>query len=148
MNIASKHQSNQIYKNVLIRLSFFSLFAILRTMTIKTDRLSESIRILATEEILAHSRDYENSHGIISVLEVIISSDKSYADIMLHGQWDDKELTHFVAPIAGNIHTRISRELWLRRTPRIRFRIAKNINQKADILSVINQLDQQYGLSK
>ncbi len=117
-------------------------------MTIKTDRLSESIRILSTEEILSHSRDYENNHGIISVLEVIISSDKSYADIMVHGQGDDKELTQFLAPIAGKIHTRISRELWLRRTPRIRFRIAKNINEKADILSIINQLDRQYGLSK
>lgn len=55
-------------------------------MTIKTDRLSESIRIIATEEILTHSRDYDNTYGIISVLEVIISSDKSYADIMIHGQ--------------------------------------------------------------
>ena len=80
-------------------------------MTIKTDRLSESIRILSTEEILSHSRDYENNHGIISVLEVIISSDKSYADIMVHGQGDDKELTQFLAPIAGKIHTRRSREL-------------------------------------
>ncbi len=117
-------------------------------MTIKTDRLSESIRIIATEEILSHSRDYEHNHGIISVIEVILSSDKSYADVMLHGQWDDKELTHFVAPIASNIHTRVSRELGLRRTPKIRFRVAKNINGKADILSIINQLDRQYGLSQ
>ncbi len=117
-------------------------------MTIKTDRLSESIRIIATEEILSHSRDYEHNHGIISVIEVILSSDKSYADVMIHGQWDDKELTHFVAPIAGNIHGRVSRELGLRRTPKIRFRVAKNINGKADILSIINQLDRQYGLSQ
>jgi hypothetical protein len=55
-------------------------------MTIKTDRLSESIRIIATEEILSHSRDYEHNHGIISVIEVILSSDKSYADVMIHGQ--------------------------------------------------------------
>ena len=80
-------------------------------MTIRTDRLSECIRTFAIEEILAFSRDYEHSHGIISVLEVIISSDKSYADIMAHGQGDDKELTQFLSPIAGNIHTRISREL-------------------------------------
>lgn len=117
-------------------------------MTIRTDRLAESIRTLAIEEILSFSRDYEHNHGIVSVLEVIISSDKSYADIMVHGQWDDKELTQFLAPIARIIHTRISRELWLRRTPRIRFRVAKNINEKADILSIINQLDLQYGLSK
>ena len=117
-------------------------------MTIRTDRLSESIRILATEEILRFSRDYENNHGIISVLEVVISSDKSYADIMVHGQADDKELTQFLAPIAPIIHTRISRELSIRKTPRIRFRVAKNTNAKADILSIIHQLDIQYGLSK
>jgi len=117
-------------------------------MTIRTDRLTESIRTIAIDEILTFSRDYEHDFWIISVLSVIISSDKSYADIMVHGQWDDKELTQFLAPISGIIHTRISRELWLRRTPRIRFRVAKNINNTADILSVINQLDQQYGLSK
>ncbi len=117
-------------------------------MTIRTDRLSESIRNLAITEILVFSRDHENDFGIISVLEVIISNDKSYADVMIHCQWDDKELTHFLTPIAGIIHSRISRELWLRKTPRIRFRIAKNNNEKTDILSIINQLDKQYGLSK
>jgi len=117
-------------------------------MTIRTDRLTESIRTIAIDEILSFSRDFEHHHWIISVLDVVISSDKSYADIMVHGQWDDKELTQFLAPIAGIIHTRISRDLGLRRTPRIRFRVAKNINQAADILSVINQLDLQYGLSK
>lgn len=53
-------------------------------MTIRTDRLSESIRNLAITEILAFSRDHENAFGIISVLEVVISSDKSYADVMIH----------------------------------------------------------------
>jgi ribosome-binding factor A len=117
-------------------------------MTIRSDRLSECIRTIAIWEILSYSRDYEHTHGIISVLEIVVSSDKSYADIMVHGQWDDKELTSFLAPIAGVIHTRISRELGLRRTPRIRFRVAKNIDKKGDILSLIQELDKQYGLSK
>lgn len=55
-------------------------------MTIKSDRLSECIRTLAIQEILTFSRDYEHTHGIISVLEIVVSSDKSYADIMVHGQ--------------------------------------------------------------
>lgn len=80
-------------------------------MTIRSDRLSECIRTLAIEEILSFSREHDNDHGIISVLEILISSDKSYADIMVHGQGDDKALTAFLAPIAGTIHTRISREL-------------------------------------
>jgi ribosome-binding factor A len=117
-------------------------------MTIRTDRLSESIRNIAITEILEFSRDHENSYGIISVLEVIISNDKGYADLMVHSQWDDKELIRFLSPIAWIIHSKISRELWLRRTPHIRFRIAKNTNEKTDILSIINQLDKQYGLSK
>ena len=117
-------------------------------MTIRSDRLSECIRTLAIEEILLFSREHDNDHGIISVLEIIISSDKSYVDIMVHGQGDDKALTAFLAPIAGIIHTRISRELWLRRTPRIRFRVARNIDKKGDILSLIQELDKQYGLSK
>ncbi len=130
-------------------LAFFSAnFSYTTDMTIRADRLSESIRVLATEEILTFSRDYEHNHGIISVLEIVISADKSYADLMVHGQWDDKKLTQFLAPIAGMIHTRISRDLWMRRTPRIRFRVAKNINEKPDILSIINQLDLKYGLSK
>ncbi len=116
-------------------------------MTIKSDRLSECIRTIAIEEILAYSRDYEHDHGIISVLEIVISSDKSYADIMIHGQGDDKELTTFLAPMAGSLHTRISRELGLRRTPRIRFRVAKHIDKKWDVLSIIQELDKQYGLS-
>lgn len=117
-------------------------------MTIRSDRLSECIRTIAIWEILTYSRDYEHTHGIISVPEIVVSSDKSYADIMVHGQWDDKELTAFLSPIAGIIHTHISRELWLRRTPRIRFRVAKNIDKKGDILSLIQELDKQYGLSK
>ena len=55
-------------------------------MTIRTDRLSESIRNIAITEILEFSRDHENSYGIISVLEVIIFNDKGYADLMVHSQ--------------------------------------------------------------
>jgi len=117
-------------------------------MTIKTDRLSESIRIISSEEVQVFMREYDHDFGIVTVFDVTVSSDKSYADVMVHGQGDDKELTACLAPIAGLIHTRISRELGLRRTPRIRFRVAKNIDKKGDVLSLIQELDKQYGLSQ
>lgn len=42
---------------------------------------------------------------------------------------------------------KISHDLALRKTPRIRFRVAKNQEDKKDILATIAELDAQYGLS-
>lgn len=117
-------------------------------MTIKTDRLKDSIRAVAMEFVLNFSREYNHNHGIISVVDVIISPDKSYADICVFGQWDNKELPKFLSPIASDIHKKISRDFSLRKTPRIRFRIAKNQESKKDILTLIKELDEQYGLSE
>lgn len=117
-------------------------------MTIQTNRLKESIQIIATEIILGFSREYEHDHGIIAVLDVILSPDKSYADIMVYGQGDNKNLVKFLAGTASDIHKKISRDLGLRKTPRIRFRIAKNQESKKDILDTIRELDEQYGLSE
>ena len=80
-------------------------------MTIKTDRLKESIQIIATEIILNFSREYEHSHGIIAVVDVVISPDKSYADIMVFGQGNNKELIKFLSPLASEIHRKISKDL-------------------------------------
>lgn len=117
-------------------------------MTIKTERLKESIKTLGTEAILQYTREFDNPHGIIAVTDVVISPDKSYADFYVHGQWDDKELTKFLSHISRDIHIKISEELALRKTPRIRFRIAKNAIVGKDILTTIKELDEQYGLSK
>ncbi len=117
-------------------------------MTIQTNRLKESIQIIATEIILNHSREYEHDHGIIAVVDVIISPDKSYADIMVYGQGDNKQLVKFLASTATDIHKKVSRDLSLRKTPRIRFRVAKNQEAKKDILETIRELDEQYGLSE
>ena len=67
---------------------------------------------------------------------------------MVFGQGDKKELLHFLAPIAKTIHAKISKDLWLRKTPRIRFRVAKNQEPKKNILDTIRELDEQYGLSQ
>lgn len=117
-------------------------------MTIHTDRLREAMRAIANEIILDHSRNFEHDHGIIALVDVVLSTDKSYADFMVFGQGDNKELLHFLAPIAKTIHAKISKDLWLRKTPRIRFRVAKNQEPKKNILDIIRELDEQYGLSQ
>lgn len=55
-------------------------------MTIKTERLKESIHIISTEEIIQFTREFEHDHGIITVLDVQLSPDKNYADLIVHGQ--------------------------------------------------------------
>ncbi len=118
-------------------------------MSIRTERLKEAVHIIASEEILQFSREYDHDHGIIAVLDVRISPDKSYADIFVHAQnGNDQELTRFLAPIGNNIHARISREIGLRKTPKIRFRKEQKQAAKKDILQTIRELDKQYGLSE
>lgn len=117
-------------------------------MTIKTDRLKESIQLIANEKILELSREYEHDFGIIALTDVVISPDKSYADLLVFGQGDNNLLVKFLAPIASKIHMKISEDLALRKTPRIRFRVAKNQDPKKNILDTIRELDEQYGLSE
>lgn len=95
-------------------------------MTIKTDRLKDSIAEIATNIIVPFSREFPHNFGIISLVDVVISPDKSYADLMVFSTENSKNLPKFLAPLAGKIHMKISSDLGLRKTPRIRFRIAKN----------------------
>lgn len=117
-------------------------------MTIKTDRLKEAIFTIANEAIIAHSREFEHNHGIVTLVDVVFSPDKAYADLMVFSAENSGELAKFLSPIAGKIHMKISRDLALRKTPRIRFRLAKNQAAKKDILATIAELDAQYGLSQ
>lgn len=117
-------------------------------MTIRTDRLKDAIQTIANEHIVQFAREFDHDFGIIALIDVVLSPDKSYADLMVYGQGDNKELTRFLAPLAGKIHMQISRDLELRKTPRIRFRVAKNQENKKDILATIAELDAKYGLSQ
>lgn len=117
-------------------------------MTIQQDRLKNAILTIATEKIVQFSREFDHDHGIIAVPDVVISSDKSYADILVFGQGNNRDLPKFLSPLASDIHRKISRDLALRKTPRIRFKIAKNQEAKKNILDTIRELDEQYGLSE
>lgn len=126
----------------------FFVFVYTLGMTIQSERLKESIFIIASEEILRFTQEYDHPYGIVALTDVCISPDRSYADLHVDGQESWKDLPKFLTPLATPIHLRISRELGLRKTPRIRFRKAKPQEQKKDILTTIRELDEQYGLSQ
>jgi ribosome-binding factor A len=72
----------------------------------------------------------------------------SYADIFVQSQEDSQTLPKFLAPLAQKIHAKMGKEIGLRKTPKVRFRVKKEKRNSADILSLIHELDQKYGLSQ
>ncbi len=117
-------------------------------MTIHKERLIDAIKQIASEEIIRHLEFSSHDFGVVSITDVIISKDGSYSDIFLSSTEDIEKLPKFLTTLSGPIHMRISRELALRKTPKIRFRKIKDLHRPTDILSLINILDKQYGLSE
>jgi ribosome-binding factor A len=71
----------------------------------------------------------------------------SYADIFVQSQESVETLPKFLAPLAQKMHGKMGKEIGLRKTPKVRFRVKKEKRNSADILSIINELDKKYGLS-
>ena len=117
-------------------------------MNLRQKRLADSIRTYASEEVLNFEQVRPHEFGIISVVWADVSEDYAYADIQVRSQANEKELPHFLAPIAHVIQRRIAKDFSLRKIPTFRFRKAENINPETDILSLIHSLDTQYGLSR
>jgi ribosome-binding factor A len=106
------------------------------------------IQTLSSEQILEFQKEFDHQFGIISVTQVDISSDEWYADIIVSSSEDNPWLPKFLAPIAARIEKSIGKEFGIRKSPRIRFRIKKKSGTPEDILSLIDKLDKQYGLSE
>jgi ribosome-binding factor A len=119
-------------------------------MKLRHERLADIIRTIASEHIIQHLREYENTVGIVSIVEVEITPDEGYADIYVSSSEpsEEKGLPKLFAPLANSIAHRIGRDVGIRRAPIIRFRTAKKQKSTGDILSIINSLDKQYGLSE
>ena len=117
-------------------------------MNLRQKRLADAIRSYSSQVILLYEQMRPHNFGIISVTSVDISIDYSYADIFITAQENEKELPHFIAPIAHDIERHIGKEFSLRKTPHIRFKLPKEAKKETNILELINTLDHQYGLSQ
>ena len=116
-------------------------------MTIHQDRVAEAIRTIASEEIIRFLEFSPHDFWVVSVTDIIVSRDGEYADLVVSCTENLEYLPKFLKELALPIHLRVSRDLGMRRTPKIRFRKMKNQKKPEDILSIINELDRQYGLS-
>ncbi len=117
-------------------------------MNLRQSRLADAIRTYASEDILLYSQAREHTHGIISVVSVEVSPDYSYADIFVSCQKDDKTLPKFLSPTESSIRKRLAKDFSMRIIPNLRYRVGKRGKNGNDILSLIQSLDAQYGLSR
>jgi len=118
-------------------------------MKLRHERLTEHIRNTASEVITELSRENIADYWIISVTDVVISADESYADLFVTSHTgSEKELPKILARFAPSIEKALAKRLSIRKIPRIRFKAKKNAKNSNDILSIIHSLDKQYGLSE
>lgn len=117
-------------------------------MNLRQSRLADAIRSYASEDILTYSQIHEHHFGIISVNSVEVSPDYSYADIFVSCQENEKMLPKFLSSTEAITKKRIAKDFSLRKIPRLRYRVGKRKNSTNDILSLIQSLDTQYGLSR
>jgi ribosome-binding factor A len=117
-------------------------------MNIRQKRLADAVRTVASEIILEFEQAQTHPHGIITLINVEITTDYSYGDIYVSAQYEDKNLPHFIAPTAHDIERTIGKKFALRKVPHIRFKLLKEAKKETHILELINTLDHQYGLSQ
>lgn len=117
-------------------------------MNLRQSRLADAIKTYASEDILTYSQIHEHTFGIISVISVEVSSDYSYADIYVSCQENEKMLPKFLSPTEGATRKRLAKDFSMRIIPNLRYRIGKKGKSSTDILSLIQSLDTQYGLSR
>lgn len=117
-------------------------------MSTKWEKIGHILRETMTPFILEYASSREDEFWIISVVDVVVSKDYSYADFYVTCQTNTKELPKFLAKYAGEIKSMIGKDLWARKSPNIRFKIATGTNHAWDLLSLINELSHEYGFDK
>lgn len=117
-------------------------------MSSKNDKAWYILRETLSPFILEFASNREDEFWIVSVVDVRVSKDYSYADFYITSQTNSKDLPKYLAQFAWEIKSMIGRDLWARKSPNIRFKVATNVNSTWDLLSIINELSNKYGFDK
>lgn len=117
-------------------------------MSTKSDRFAETILTIASPVILEHIRDHAPEFGIVSITDVEITPDRSYADIYVCASANEAGLPKKLAPLADSLRHAIGKQVHTYKIPHIRFKRIKNQAVVNNVHDIINQLSKQYGLQE
>ncbi|EKE28042.1 MAG: hypothetical protein ACD_3C00106G0001 [uncultured bacterium (gcode 4)] len=116
-------------------------------MSDKADKTWFILRDTLAPYILEYANEKADEFGIVSVIDVKVSKDYWYADFYVSSTMNTENLPKYLAKYAWELRSMIWRELWARKSPTIRFKVAKNVNETWDLLSLINEISSKYGLN-
>lgn len=97
--------------------------------------------------ILEYASEKSDIFWLVSVVEVKVSKDYSYADFYVSSVYNQDKLTKYLSQFAWEMKSMIWRDLWARKSPTVRFKISKVADPSKDVLSIIKELSDQYGLN-
>lgn len=117
-------------------------------MTLRNDRLTDVIFSLASEEMFSYLREVEHPYGLVSVVKVTLSKDRSEAIIALKAEHEQKEFIKFLEPIKNTIRRRLGKDFSLFKAPKIRFARATDEKEEVNLVSLIEELSAKYELNK
>lgn len=117
-------------------------------MSTKSDRFAETILTMSSPIILEHIREHGEEFGIVSIVKVEISKDRSYADIYITASANEALLPKKLAPLADQLRHDIGKQVQTYKIPHIRFKRIKNEAVTRNVQDIINELSKQYGLSE
>lgn len=115
-------------------------------MSTKTDRFAETILTISSQTILEHIREHGEEFGIVSIVRVEISKDRSYADIYVSATANEPLLPKKLAPLADRLRHDIGKQVQTYKIPHIRFKRIKNEVTTRNVQDIINEISKQYGL--
>ena len=97
--------------------------------------------------ILDHVRENDTSFGIVSLVQIEITKDRSYADIFVSSTENEEKLPKFLAPLAGEIRHAVGQWVATYKIPAIRFkRMPINKAAEKSVYDLITELSNQYAL--
>lgn len=104
-------------------------------------KLESVARELVTKFIFEEMADEVLEFGIITVTDIIISSDISYMDIYVSSLKNPEGLTKALAKHANEIQRKFNKSVSIRKFPRIRFRYDETGAIWEEVVKTLNDLD-------
>lgn len=110
----------------------------------KEDRLKKAESIskkIIREYIFENLQELSETFGIVSVVDVKISSELSYLDVFVSSLRDLDALPKALAPHAHEIERILGKKIEFIKVPRVRFRWDETLKNSSEIYSLLDSLD-------
>lgn len=105
----------------------------------KLKKLESIIKQTISSFISERLKDEDNNFGIVTITNVIVSSDLSYSDVYVSCFQNKDTLTKVLATYAYHIQKDLNKSLQIRKIPKIRFKYDESSELTFEVEKQINK---------